>query len=83
MISWSVVFVELRLLTRSVWPAVLIHTIEDAFVNPLLLGGFVIMAHGKELLISPVIGIVAIIFYLVIGFGLRKLRRQRGAVVEQ
>lgn len=79
MISWSVVFVELRLLTNSVWPVVLMHMIEDAFVNPLFLGGFIQIIQSKDLLISPIYGIVSIVFYTAIGFGLRQLRKKRNS----
>ena len=33
MIAWAVVYGELWLLTRSIWPAVLMHCVEDAFLN--------------------------------------------------
>ena len=79
MISWSVVFVELRLLTNSVWPAVLMHMIEDAFVNPLFTDGFIQIIQGRNLMISPIYGIISITFYTAIGLGLRKLRKTRNS----
>lgn len=83
MISWSIVFVELRLLTNSVWPAVLMHMVEDAFVNPLFIGGFIQIIQGKDLLISPIYGVISIILYTVIGLGLRHLRKKRNSLTLQ
>jgi len=80
MISWSIVFVELRLLTNSVWPVLLMHMIEDAFVNPLFIEGHIQIIQGRDLLISPIFGIVSIIFYVAIGLGLRQLRKRRNSL---
>jgi membrane protease YdiL (CAAX protease family) len=73
-IAWSVVFVELWLLTRSVWPAVLMHMVEDAFVNPLVLDGSFRIADGMDLLIHPVVGIVSILLFVLLGLSLRQIR---------
>lgn len=83
MISWSIVFVEFRLLTNSVWPVVLMHMIEDAFVNPLFVDGHIQIIQGKDLLISPIFGFISIIFYTAIGLGLRKLRKGRNSLFKE
>lgn len=75
MIAWSVVFVEIWFLTKSIWPAVLMHMVEDAFVNPLVLDKAFQMADGREILIHPVAGLVSILLYTIVGLGLRRLRR--------
>jgi hypothetical protein len=72
--AWSIVFVELWLITRSVWPAVLMHMVEDAFVNPLVLDGSFQLMEGMDVLIHPVIGVVSIILYVLVGLALRTIR---------
>lgn len=77
MIVWTVAFVELRLLTGSVWPLVVMHSIEDAFVNPLVLEGYVRIATDKELWISPIYGCLSILLYGLLGLGLRQIRKNK------
>lgn len=74
MIVWTIAFVELRLLTGSVWPLVVMHTIEDAFVNPLLLDGYIHIAADKELWISPIYGGLSVLLYGLLGLGMRQIR---------
>ncbi|ERJ11958.1 CPBP family glutamic-type intramembrane protease [Haloplasma contractile] len=76
MLFWSITFVELRRLTKSVWPLVLLHTLEDAF-NLLFIGGFITIAQGKDLIISPVYGVVGIVLHVSIGLTLRHFRKKR------
>lgn len=73
-IAWAIVFVEIWFLTRSVWPVVLMHMVEDAFVNTLVLDSSFQISGGRELLIHPVIGIISILLYVVVGLSLRKIR---------
>lgn len=77
MIVWTIAFVELRLLTGSVWPLVAMHTIEDAFVNPLLLDGYIHISADKELWISPIYGILSVFLYGLLGLGLRQIRKKK------
>jgi membrane protease YdiL (CAAX protease family) len=74
MIAWTIVFVEIWFLTKSIWPAVLMHMVEDAFVNSLVLDGSFQISVGKDLLIHPVVGIISIMLYAVIGLALRRIR---------
>jgi len=54
------------------------HAVSNAVNNPLVQQGFVKMASGKELLVSPGIeGILGIIFLALVGVGLRRLRMKR------
>ena len=76
MIFWSVMFIELYRVTKSIWPGVVLHMVEDSLINPLVISGFISIAAGKEILISPIIGIITSILYLLIGFGIRTYRRQ-------
>lgn len=73
-IAWAIVFVEIWFLTRSVWPVVLMHMVEDAFVNTLVLDSSFQISGGKDLLIHPVIGIISIVLYVVVGLSLRRIR---------
>lgn len=76
MILWSVMFIELYRVTKSIWPGVLLHMVEDSLINPLVISGFISIAAGKEILISPIIGIITSILYLLIGLGIRTYRIQ-------
>lgn len=73
-IAWSIVFIEIWLLTKSIWPAVLMHMVEDAFVNPMVLDKAFQIMPGKDLIIHPVMGVLSIILYTVVGLGLRSIR---------
>ncbi|HSI76722.1 MAG TPA: CPBP family intramembrane glutamic endopeptidase [Lunatimonas sp.] len=77
MVIWAVMFTELFRLTGSVWVVVLLHAVEDAVINHLIIDGYVIISAGKEILISPICGIIPTAFYLLIGLGLRQQRIQR------
>lgn len=79
MVSWSFVYCELRLLTGSVWPAVLMHMMEDAFVNELLLEGHVAIVPELDWLLSPGIGVLNMALFFTIGLVLYRLRRERVA----
>jgi membrane protease YdiL (CAAX protease family) len=53
LIAASMVYGELRLLTKSIWPAVLLHTIGNALVDVLIVQGFVKILPGTDFLVSP------------------------------
>jgi predicted PurR-regulated permease PerM len=74
MIAWTIVFVEIWFLTRSVWPAVLMHMVEDAFINPLVLDSSFQISGGKDLLIHPAVGIISIMLFTIVGLSLRRIR---------
>lgn len=74
MICWSVMFVELYRMTKSIWPVVILHMIEDSLINHLVIDGHIIIASDKEILISPIIGIITSAFYIIAGLLLRKCR---------
>ncbi|MGG2072733.1 hypothetical protein AB1J28_05245 [Lysinibacillus irui] len=72
MIFWTVMYTEIYLLTKSIWPIVLMHTTEDALVNPHIFEGYIQVAQGKEFLVSPTAGIITTFLYLIVGLLLRK-----------
>jgi hypothetical protein len=73
-IAWTIVFVEIWFLTKSIWPAVLMHMVEDAFITSLLLDSSFQISGGKDLLIHPVVGIISIMLFTVVGLYLRRIR---------
>jgi membrane protease YdiL (CAAX protease family) len=74
MVAWSVMFVELYRVTKSIWPAVILHMVEDSLVNPLVIAGYISIVPGKELLVSPITGVFTSVLYLAIGLGIRAYR---------
>ncbi len=75
-ICWSVMYVELFRVTKSIWPCVVLHTVEDLLINPLVISGYISIVAGKEILVSPIYGIITSILYLFVGLGIRTYRRQ-------
>ena len=80
MISWAMVYGEIRLLTKSIWPAVLMHAVEDALLITLIADHYIQILPGTDWLISPMSGLISVIFFLAIGIGLRQLRRRKMSV---
>ncbi len=77
MICWTVMFVELFRLTKSIWSVVLLHTVEDSLINHLVIDGHIAIVAGKEFLISPISGIVTSCLYLGVGLLLRQSRASK------
>lgn len=75
-LSWTVMFTELFRVTKSVWPCVILHTTEDALINILLISGYISIAAGKEILISPINGVITSLIYIAVGMGIRAYRRR-------
>jgi uncharacterized membrane protein len=74
MLAWTVMFVELYRLTRSIWPVVVLHTMEDAIVNHLVIEGHAAIAAGREIAVSPVVGLIPTAIFLGVGLLLRRCR---------
>jgi membrane protease YdiL (CAAX protease family) len=75
---WAVMFVEMTRLTGSVWPAVLMHAVEDAVPNYLVFEEKLIQFTGAgDLLFSPVRGVLPLIAFLAFGLWLRKRRLEQ------
>lgn len=79
-ISWAIVYGEIRLLTNSIWPAVLMHAVEDALLIKLIADHYIQILPGTDWLISPMSGLISVIFFLAIGVGLRQLRKRKMSV---
>lgn len=79
MIGWSILFVELFRVTRSIWPGVWMHAVEDSLLNPLVIDGYITIASGKEIWVSPITGVLASLLYVAAGLAIRFVRmRQSG-----
>ncbi|MEX2514345.1 MAG: hypothetical protein WD398_15685 [Cyclobacteriaceae bacterium] len=74
MLVWTVMFTEIFRLTRSIWPVILLHTMEDALINHLVIDGYIQIAPHKAIWISPICGIIPSFLYFLIGIWLRKER---------
>lgn len=74
MLVWTVMFTEIFRITQSIWPVILLHAVEDALINHLVIDGHIQIASQKEIWISPIIGILPAVLYLFIGLWLRKQR---------
>jgi membrane protease YdiL (CAAX protease family) len=71
----SVVYGEIRLLTNSIWPAVIMHTVGNAFVDTLILKKYLDIQEGFEYLLTPSPeGILAIVIAGLAGLWLYKMR---------
>ncbi len=75
-LSWTVMFTELFRVTKSVWPCVILHTVEDSLINLLVISGYIGIATGKEILISPINGVITSMIYVAVGIGIRAYRRR-------
>lgn len=74
MIGWTVMFVEIFRLTKSILSVVFLHMVEDSLINHLVIDGHIAIVAGKEFLISPISGIITTCLYLGVGLLLRRSR---------
>ena len=51
-------YTEIFRLTKSVWPLLIMHTMEDAVINPLRLLGFVSVEKNQAFLFSLSVGMI-------------------------
>lgn len=77
LLALSIVMGELRLLTASTWPAVLFHTVYNAFPAALLALGVLTIVPGLE----PVAalgpgGLLPLVLLFVVGVGLKRTRKK-------
>ncbi len=75
MIAYSVVYYEIRLASRSVWPAVLLHALTNALQHPMA-EGFITIKPGMEFL-AWFTGVFMTAMLIVLGLLLR-WKRFRG-----
>jgi len=74
----SIAFDEIRLITGSVWPAVLMHSTSNIVIVTLLLGGYITTSPGAEVWFTPGMhGILSIVVITLIGVGLFRWRTRK------
>jgi membrane protease YdiL (CAAX protease family) len=72
----SIFYGELRLLTNSVWPAFIMHTIGNALIDPLITQGLVHLTTGSFL--APLYqAILTPVFFLAAGIWLHQHRMRK------
>lgn len=77
-IAASIVYGEIRILTKSVWPSVLMQTAGGIFIGTVVLKDFIEATSRMEFLFDPVLeGGLNIILFTLIGVGIYMLRRNR------
>ena len=74
---WTVMYTEIFKVTKSMWPSVIMHTMEDAVINPLLLLGIVSVEKSQAFLFSLSVGIIPTILYLIVGLSIRSWRKKQ------
>jgi membrane protease YdiL (CAAX protease family) len=75
-IAWAIVFGEVWMRTRSIWPALLMHAVEDAMLLQLFEGNLIQIVPGTDWLISPMNGLLMVLFFLALGIGLVQTRKR-------
>jgi membrane protease YdiL (CAAX protease family) len=75
--AFSIVYGEIRILTATFWPAVLMHWVGNSIANPLV-AGFVLFSPGKEYLSSiGVDGLFMIAFFGLLGVAINWWRSRQ------
>lgn len=78
MVCWTIMYVEIYRNTKSVWPCVLMHTVEDAVPNVMIMtGGFVSLTKMGDILLNPITGVIATAIFIATGLLLRRFRMMK------
>ena len=67
-------YTEIFRITKSLWPLVIAHTMEDAVINPLLLLGIVSIEKNHAIFFSLSLGMIPTTLYLIVGLTIRNRR---------
>jgi len=78
----SIAFDEIRFITGSTWPAVLMHTVSNVVITTLLIGNYVKTSPVGEVWFTPGMhGILSIIVITLVGIGFYLWRtRKMGSI---
>lgn len=83
LIILSIVYGEIRYVTNSVWPAVLLHTMGNSVVDTLILKKYINVRDGYGFLVTPSPeGILTIVLTASIGLWLYKRNSKKGNLSE-
>ncbi|WP_051251331.1 CPBP family intramembrane glutamic endopeptidase [Paenibacillus harenae] len=77
-VALSVVFGEIWVMTRSVWPALIMHTVGNSFLDTLFLENYLAVPEANEYLVMPTSGLIPIALTALAGFWL--YRRNTGLI---
>ncbi|CAM4176676.1 hypothetical protein PAAL109150_14100 [Paenibacillus alkaliterrae] len=66
----SIVFGEIWVMTKSVWPALIMHTVGNSFLDTLFLKNYLAVPEANEYLVMPTSGVIPIAVTLLVGFWL-------------
>jgi membrane protease YdiL (CAAX protease family) len=81
LIAASIAYGEIRLLTGSVWSAVLMHAVGNAFTTALIQEDYIKMTDDLEFLVTPgPEGVLSIVFITLVGIQLYRLRQKQTTV---
>lgn len=78
--AFSILYGEIRMITGTFWPAVLMHGVTNAFAHPLV-AEYVSSAAGTEYLGSISTGLILIVLVGLLGAGIRQWRIRKEAVI--
>lgn len=68
MVCWTIMYVEIYRITKSVWTCVFMHTVEDAVPNVMVMtGGFVSLTKMGDILLNPISGVITTAIFITIG----------------
>lgn len=73
-VAWTPPYTELHRRTGSIWPGVVMHSVEDAVINPLVVEGHVEIAPSRKRLLSPIVGVLPAAFYAAAGLPVSRHR---------
>jgi membrane protease YdiL (CAAX protease family) len=80
--AFSIVYGEIRIITATFWPAVLMHWVGNAIANPLV-AGFVTFPPGREYLGSVgVDGLFMIAYFGLLGIAINRWRSRKSTSVK-
>jgi hypothetical protein len=77
MFAFAILYSEIRILTGSVWPAVLMHCITNSFGHPLA-ADYLTIAPGYDTLVSAS-GLFMIVFIGLLGIALNRRRMRKAS----
>lgn len=77
-VAWTPPYTELHRRSGSIWPCVVMHSVEDAVVNPLVLERHIKIAPDRQRLLSPIVGAIPAALYAAAGLAMRRFRSRSG-----
>ena len=80
MTAAGILFGEIRLITGSTWPTVIMHTVSNLVITTLIMQGFVRLNNQTEIALTPGMeGVVSILLVVIAGLWLYRQRTSANA----